>query len=463
MATVLHWFQMRPLRLLGLGIVFISVGLLAFLTLLDMVAGFDNPYLGILTYMILPAPLGVGLALVPLDWVVQQRRIAAGKPSYPMIDLSVPFQRRIAIFFGVTGVAILIVGSVVSYRAVEFMDTKTFCGKVCHKVMIPEYTAYMRSSHKSVNCVPCHIGPGAQWFVKAKLSGLPQVYHSLLGDYQRPLETPVHALRPSRDTCENCHRPDQLYGSKLRTHITYLRDKENTRQVETMVMHVGSGGQRGSGIHGHMASTINYIPANHKRTEMAWVRVQRPDGTVHEYNNPNYAKTLDKVRNSTEKRTMDCIDCHNRAAHDFRPFEELFDHAVTAGKIDRTLPFIKDEAMKLVGTPATVPTKAQFADTLEKLGKLSDFYATKYPEVAKTRAKELASSLEAVQQVYAGTYFPHMGVGPQTYPSLRSHDGCFRCHGTLVRQDTGGTLSADCNLCHSEQVVGAEVALPAKP
>jgi hypothetical protein len=41
--------------------------------------------------------------------------------------------------------------------------------------MKPEYTAYQNSPHARVACVNCHIGPGANWFVKSKLSGTWQV------------------------------------------------------------------------------------------------------------------------------------------------------------------------------------------------------------------------------------------------------------------------------------------------
>ena len=52
------------------------------------------------------------------------------------------------------------------------MDSTTFCGQTCHTVMQPEFSAYQNSPHARVECVQCHIGPGAGWFVRSKLSGL---------------------------------------------------------------------------------------------------------------------------------------------------------------------------------------------------------------------------------------------------------------------------------------------------
>ena len=46
--------------------------------------------------------------------------------------------------------------------------------------MHPEYTAYLGSPHARVGCVGCHVGAGAGWYVRSKLSGsnrLPTINH----------------------------------------------------------------------------------------------------------------------------------------------------------------------------------------------------------------------------------------------------------------------------------------------
>ena len=50
--------------------------------------------------------------------------------------------------------------------------------------MKPEYTAYQNSPHAKVACVACHVGEGADWYVRSKLSGLYQVYAVTLGIFQ---------------------------------------------------------------------------------------------------------------------------------------------------------------------------------------------------------------------------------------------------------------------------------------
>jgi len=455
--TIYSWFRTRPLRLFGGLIVFFSTGLLLFLVLLDLIVGLSNPYLGVITYMLLPGVLAFGLLLVPVDAWLQRRRAAKGQPAYPVIDLCNPRQRRIATFFAGSSVMILVVMTVVTYKSVEYMDTTTFCGKLCHKVMIPEYTAYKRSPHASVVCTQCHIGPGAPWFVRAKLSGIPQVYHYTLGDYPRPIPTPVKALRPSRDTCENCHDPKAFYGSTLRTAISYQQDQANTRVVTSQLMHVGSGGVPGSGIHSHMVNNIEYLPAVDNRTEIAWLRIKRHDGSTQEFVNPMYDKKLASIRKKEQVRVMDCIDCHNRAAHDFVGFEKLIDDDITRRQIDGSLPFIKKQAMDAVGDVSKAPTQVEQSKVLARIDEIAGYYQRSFPDVYKTRRTEIDHSVQAIRTAYTSSAFPHMKIGPDTYPNWRTHDGCFRCHGTLQAARPGGRdadIPSGCNLCHTEPKTG---------
>jgi nitrate/TMAO reductase-like tetraheme cytochrome c subunit len=83
-------------------------------------------------------------------------------------------------------VANVAIGSQLAYSAVNYMDSVSFCGKTCHTVMQPEYTAYQNSPHSRVECVKCHIGPGAGWFVKSKLSGTRQLLAVTFNTYPRP-------------------------------------------------------------------------------------------------------------------------------------------------------------------------------------------------------------------------------------------------------------------------------------
>ncbi|MBZ0255351.1 NapC/NirT family cytochrome c, partial [bacterium] len=105
--------------------------------------------------------------------------------------------------------------------------------------MMPEYTAYQNSPHARVDCVKCHIGPGANWYVKSKISGLYQVYSVLTKSYTLPIDTPVKALRPARDTCEECHWPDKFYQSIEKSIVAYAADEENTPYQVDLLLRVG--------------------------------------------------------------------------------------------------------------------------------------------------------------------------------------------------------------------------------
>ena len=119
--------------------------------------------------------------------------------------------RQLVYFVGATTFLNIAIASQLTYGAVSYMESVTFCGQTCHTVMQPEFTAYQNSPHSHVECVKCHIGPGAGWFVKSKLSGVGQVFAVTFNTYPKPIPTPVHNLRPARETCEACHWP-QKYG-----------------------------------------------------------------------------------------------------------------------------------------------------------------------------------------------------------------------------------------------------------
>ncbi|MFN7918226.1 MAG: NapC/NirT family cytochrome c [Vicinamibacterales bacterium] len=99
--------------------------------------------------------------------------------------------------------------------------TAQFCGQVCHEVMRPEFTAYQDGPHSRVTCVQCHIGPGASWFARSKVSGMRQVIAVARSSYSRPIASPVQNLRPAREVCEQCHWPEKFHGALVRRVAEY--------------------------------------------------------------------------------------------------------------------------------------------------------------------------------------------------------------------------------------------------
>jgi hypothetical protein len=108
-----------------------------------------------------------GLALIPVGAALDRRRLAHGIAA---VTDRKALWRRAGVFFAVMTIANLIIGTQLSYRAVAQMESVQFCGQTCH-VMKPEFTAHLRPARTNVECVACHVTPGATGFLKAKLSG----------------------------------------------------------------------------------------------------------------------------------------------------------------------------------------------------------------------------------------------------------------------------------------------------
>jgi hypothetical protein len=219
-------------------------------------------------------------------------------------------------------------------------------------------------------------------------------------------------------------------------------------------MRVGSGGVPGVGTHSHMTKEIYYLPANREHSVIAWVGIKRGDSYI-EFSNPAIKSQPDRKRIKKNSRLMDCIDCHNRPAHDFIPFERLLDAAITRQQIPQDLPYIKRESMNAVGEIGKDDfTQAGYNKTVDRIGRIEDYYRTSYPGIYGKQQAKVRSVVSEVKRVYKATVFPLMNVGPETYPNWRTHTGCFRCHGTIVPKGGVEPVSQDCNLCHSMPVEG---------
>ena len=383
----------HPLSLTGSAIATASAILFLVFFSLDTLGLHGHPYFGILAYLIVPALFVVGLLLIPIG-VHRARRSAKAGGEFPVLDFNHPSVRnRFLVFFALTVVNVVIV-AVATYKAVEVMDTTEFCGKACHSVMAPEHTAFQRGAHASVRCVDCHIGPGAGWFVKSKLSGSWQLVSVTFDLYPTPIPTPVHNLRPARDTCEQCHWPQKFVGDKLKVLTKYKEDEGNTELKTVLLLRVGGiQGRESKGIHWHVdpANRIRYR-SDETREEIYEVERTNGAGEVERWLAAD-AKEGEKATGGVW-REMDCVDCHNRPSHTFHTPEEEIDKALLEGRIARDLPFVRREGMKLVKADYA---NAEAARAGIRQG-LAAFYAQSYPEVPSTRAADLDSAAAALYE-----------------------------------------------------------------
>jgi len=233
-----------------------TAGITLVIAFASLIFGYQpNPYAGILVYMILPSVFALGLVLIPIGIYRDYRRKGrAGElPAvYPKVDLSHQGLRSTIMFVAVMTVINVPIFAIASYRGTVYMESTQFCGQTCHQVMDPEYTAYQRSPHARVACVECHIGPGAPWFVRSKISGSYQVVAVSFNLYPRPIPEPIHNLRPARETCEQCHWPERFSGDKLVIKTKYADDEKNSATKTVLLVHIGGRNpdRKLVGIHG---------------------------------------------------------------------------------------------------------------------------------------------------------------------------------------------------------------------
>lgn len=427
----------------------------ALLVWIDFTQGDKNPYLGIFTYIVAPGFLIAGLGAVFLGAWMQRRweiKHAATKPDKWKLNYSNPKQRRRLILFGCGAVGFLLLSAFGSYQTYNYSESTQFCGQVCHGAMNPEFVAYKRGAHARVDCVECHVGSGAQWFIKAKINGTHQLIAYTMNNYKRPIETPLKNLRPAQDTCEKCHWPEKFHGNIDVTYDHFLSDKKNSPYTLRMLMRVNSG-QAGSamgGIHWHVNPNdrVEYYATDDKRQDIPWMRVtNRKDGTSRVYRTEAFKDEppADRIR------VMDCMDCHNRPAHVFPTANDVIEKAMAAGTLPVTLPNIKRVA-------AQAMTQKDINNDQEAAQKISDFLRSKYQN-----AKELPALIAEVQRVYATTLFPERKADWRVYPNNIGHKdwpGCFRCHDDKHKTVQGETVrSSDCKSCHTiiAQGKGAEL------
>ena len=452
----------NAISLVGAALAVVSIANILFLIFVEYISSRPSPYIGIFAYMILPAFLVLGLILIPAGMLVERRRRRTHAPSiprFPRIDLNDPRQRSgFAMFVSFT-VVFVALSAVGSYRAYEFTDSVQFCGQLCHTVMNPEYTAYLQSPHARVRCVDCHVGPGAGWYVRSKLSGAYQVYSVTFHKYPKPIQSPVENLRPAQETCEQCHWPRKFYGAQLKVFYHYGSDEKNTPRQIRMLINTGGGDPATgapSGIHWHMniSNEITYIARDKKRQDIPWVQVRDMQGRVTVYqskDNPLKPEEIAKL----PKRRMDCVDCHNRPTHIYVAPDRSVDEALLARRLDSSLPFIKQQSVEAL----TAEYKTTDEATQAIATKLENFYQQKYPDIFKAKQLEVRNAIGEVQRIFRSSIFPEMKVDWRVHPNNIGHfmsAGCFRCHDGNHASTDNKVVSKQCDVCHT--VIGEEMS-----
>jgi nitrate/TMAO reductase-like tetraheme cytochrome c subunit len=408
--------------------------------------GSDNPYLGIIFDLVLPGVFIFGLVLIPVGMLWRRRHLkATGQvPSiYPEIDFRDPvFRRGIDFVIVATFINFVIVGTA-TYRGVAYMDTPNFCGQACH-VMAPEWSAYPVSNHAGVACTQCHIAAGLPGFIHAKVNGTKQLMMVIAHDYPTPIMA-GDKLPPANTTCLNCHNAGQDIGDKLLVETSYGDDEKNSMTRSLLMLHVGGRDQFGhlSGIHGAHMGKVEYIATDSNHQTIPWVGKTNDDGSVTEF-----VSTDAKGPITGQKHTMDCIDCHNRAAHSFDTPEQALNKDMAAGSPNASLPFIHKQGLVLLKA-----TYASQEDANSKIAAgLASFYRSQYPAVWSGQRAQVDQAAKTLAVIYSRNVFPFMKVTWGTHPNNIGHNdspGCFRCHDGNHNTKTAKSITNDCTTCHN--------------
>lgn len=438
----------NPVSLLGMAIATAMAWVFLALLALDFLGYLANPYIGLVLFVAVPAAFIAGLMLIPIGVWRERRRAPGTVRDWPVFDLRDPHRRSvIGTVLALTFVNVLIV-SIAAYGGVHYMETTAFCGTTCHTTMEPEYVAHQRGPHAQVECVRCHVGPGAGPLVQSKLAGTRQLVHVITNRVPAPVPPPPALISPARDTCEGCHWPERFIGDRTRVIREFANDEKNSETDTTLRLHVGGGSRTrgiGTGIHWHMNldNEVEFVTAADKPDSIPYIRLRDRAGNVREY----FAEdaTPQQIAAGTRQR-MDCMDCHNRPAHTFAPSAiAAIDNAMAQGLIPRELPFARREAVAAV--------RVTYADRAAAMAGIGSRLRTFYQARGGVDPALVNRAIAGAQDAWASNVFPAMKVTWGTYPSHIGHvdsPGCFRCHDdTHKTKDGGHVISQDCELCHA--------------
>jgi len=440
----------HPVAILGVLITTASAVLFISLIIAILAGLLRNPYVGLVVFVAIPAAFVTGLILIPIG-VHLRRRALLRDPNasvdWPILDFRRASVRRTTLLItALTAVNIVIV-LLAGYGSLHWMESPMFCGQVCHTPMEPQFMAWGNATHSRVACASCHISEGASGFVYAKLSGVRQLWHVASNSVPTPI--PPGAEMPpgaQAETCGSCHRPGGTATDILRVMREYADDETNTESATILQMHLGGRSSSTRSIHWHAdpAVRIEYVATDAERQTIPYVKVTAADGSVKEFVAPD---TPDDVVRNGERRTMDCMDCHNTIGHPISPTpEHAMDRAITAGQVSRDLPFVRREGVRLL--------KESYPDS-ETAGRAIDqglrsFYKS---EGRSADQEAVARAIAAIQGVYRRNVFPAMKVTFGAYPNNTGHitsNGCFRCHDDSHQTKDMQTISGDCEYCHKQ-------------
>ncbi len=420
---------------------------------IDFFAPSHSDYIGIVTYILLPPFLILGLILIPLGASWKKNRVRKGledsKPKAIYIDLSLRQHQNAFLIFIIGTILVMLMTAIGSYKAFHYTESDRFCGATCHQIMQPEYQSHMQSPHARVKCVECHIGSGAGWYVHYKMAGVRMLFKTIQNSYATPIPAPVETLRPAKEICEQCHWPGRSIRSIQLSKTYYADDPSQTPPwTVKMLMRTGVGQNGESGIHAHMYydDDIYYVADDAKRQKISWVKTVNKKGEVKIYTSGD-SPYKENAPDEKKIRKMDCMDCHNRPAHHFEDPENLINAALEQGEISAEIPMIKSKAVDVLSKE--YPSLKEATEKIQNT--LKDYYTKKQAAYYAEHQAVVDVAIAKTTTIYQKHFYPEMKSRWAAYPDNIGHmisSGCFRCHDDDHKAKTGEVISRDCKSCH---------------
>jgi hypothetical protein len=411
-----------------------------------------HPYVGIVLFMVLPMIFVMGLVLIPAGILLRRRKLRREGHlplDSPKIDLSSPHIRKVMVFVAAATLVNIVLMGTATVRGVDYMDSSRFCGLTCHTPMITEYRAFSDSPHARVGCAQCHIGPGTESFMRAKLAGVRQVFGVVFNNYSRPIPSPVVSLRPARETCEACHWPQKFSGEQILVRTHYGEDAASTPSTTVLMLKIGGlSGASSTGIHGrHLdaKSRITYVSGDPQRQTIAQVTYRDDKGQLVDYVSPDVKPVPGAA--PIAPRQMDCVDCHNRPTHAFEMPDIAIDRLLTEHSVSRDLPFIKKKGVEIL----KADYKNQDSAAVLIPQAVADYYKTSYPDIFNQKRALVDAAGLAIKDAYLRNVSPEMKLTWGTHPNHIGHQdggGCFRCHDGSHATKDGRAIASACDTCH---------------
>jgi nitrate/TMAO reductase-like tetraheme cytochrome c subunit len=465
-----HWLAWLPrlwanrVTLLGSAIATVAGVAIGLFLIIDLIAPGRNAYGGALLIVALPLLLVLGLLLIPVGLWIERRRRPTLSPSPIEAAFATALHDRGArnriVFLALITLVNVGLVAFAGQKSIHYMDSPGFCGGACHSVMQPQWDAYRHSPHANVDCVACHIGSSS--YVKAKLNGVGQMWKLATRSFHTPITMPVDKLLSSQQTCERCHS-QRYVGNRLKVYTHFGTDKDNSPLVDAFMLHVGGPNPRTGkydGMHWHANPDVEvrYQFLDDARARIGKIDVYERHRLVASFLPPG------KHESAVGERTMDCVDCHNRPAHqlDASP-KDAIERALDAKLLSAKLPFIAKVGASLLAR-CDAPRDEAEAFFRRELG---ESYRREHPEV-RLAGLELDASAKALTELYRLNVYPALKLGFGSHRNDLGHGGsqgvggCFRCHDTQheakLADGTTKTLGQDCDSCHERIAMGENPA-----